>query len=240
MSEIQKWLESIAVLANTPTPSRPTTSKWICSSTEHHAEEMRQLGEISNDGIWRCFGAFVSGNVTSWLGKFLDSRAYLENALSSSNPTFRNVPGAPADLNVSIRIFLSRTLACLGYVDQARLQRDEAVADARPLAPFNLAYVLAVAWYCFNWPVQGAKSAPAMLRCADELLAIANAQGFPVFIGMGSVMRGWCLSGMGRTTEGLSLMLRGIATYRATGCNVLTPFWLTALAEAYAMAGQSA
>jgi class 3 adenylate cyclase/tetratricopeptide (TPR) repeat protein len=214
------------------------TLRGELAQAEHHAEEMRNLGEVSNDGIWKCFGGFVSGNVSSWLGKFLDSRAYLENALSSWNPTFRNVPGAAADLNVSIRIFLSRTLACLGYVDQALLQRDEAVADARPLAPFNLAYALGVGWYGVNWAVQGVKSAPTMLRCADELLAIANEQGFPVWIGIGSVMRGWCLSGVGQATEGPPLMLQGIATYRATGCNVLIPFFLTVLAEAYAMAEQ--
>jgi tetratricopeptide (TPR) repeat protein len=214
------------------------TLRGELAQAERHAEEMRQLGEVSNDGIWKCFGGFVSGNVTSWLGKFLDSRAYLENALSSWSPMFRSVPGSPADLNVSVRTFLSRTLACLGYVDQARLRRDEALADARSLAPFNLAYVLGVTWYGVSWAVEGVKSAPTILRCADELLAISNEQGFPVFIGIGSVMRGWCLSGVGQATEGVPLILQGLTTYRATGCNVLIPFFLTVLAEAHAMAEQ--
>jgi len=142
------------------------------------------------------------------------------------------------DLNVSVRVWLSRTLVCLGYVDQARLRRDEALADARPLGPFNLAYALGHAGYGVNWAVEGAKSAPTMLRCADELLAIANEQGFPVWIGIGSFVRGWCLSMVGQATAGLTPMLQGIATYRATGCNVGIPFFLTVLAEAYAMMGQ--
>ena len=43
-------------------------------------------------------------------------------------------------------IILSRTLLCLGYVDQARLRRDEALAEARRISPHNLTYALCDAW----------------------------------------------------------------------------------------------
>ena len=56
-------------------------------------------------------------------------------------------------------IFLSRTLLYLGYVDQARLRRDEALAEARRLSPYNLVFALCHAWYG-DWASEGAESAP--------------------------------------------------------------------------------
>jgi predicted ATPase len=36
---------------------------------EHHAEEMRHLGEARNDAMWKCFGSQLSGNICFYLGK---------------------------------------------------------------------------------------------------------------------------------------------------------------------------
>ena len=134
-------------------------------------------------------------------------------------------------------IILSRTLLCLGYVDQARLRRDEALAEARRLSPYTLVFALCHAWYG-DWAIEGVKSAPTMLRSADEVLAISSEQGFPMWFGVGNIMRGWCLGAVGQAAEGIPLILQGLADLRATGCNVLVPFFLTTLAEVYGMAAQ--
>ena len=134
-------------------------------------------------------------------------------------------------------MMLSRTSLCLGYVDRARLHRDEALAEARRLSPNTLAFALGEAWYG-DWAIEGVKSAPMMLRSATEVLAISNRQGFPLALGIGKIMRGWCLGAAGRSEEGLPLLLEGIEMRRATGANLLIPFYLIALAEAYGMAAQ--
>jgi hypothetical protein len=41
---------------------------------EHHAEEMRHLGEAKNDAMWKCFGSQISGSICFYLGKFADVR----------------------------------------------------------------------------------------------------------------------------------------------------------------------
>jgi hypothetical protein len=51
-------------------------------------------------------------------------------------------------------------------------------------------------------------------------------------------MRGWCLGAAGRSEEGLPLLLEGIEMRRATGANLLIPFYLMTLAEAYGIAAQ--
>jgi class 3 adenylate cyclase/predicted ATPase len=204
---------------------------------EHHAEEIRHLGEGRNDAMWKFSGSEASGITCSLLGKFIDARAYVENALSLWDPMYRAHLPTPEDSYVSVLIPLFRSLLCLGYVDQARLRRDEALAEARRLSPYTLAHALCDAWYVY-WAIEGLKSARKTLRSAEEVLAISNEQGFPLWSAVGNIMRGWCLGAVGQAAEGIPLLLRGIADMRATGCNVMVPFALTTLAEVYGMAAQ--
>jgi predicted ATPase len=205
---------------------------------EHHAEEIRHLGEARNDVMWKCFGSVRSGTACAWLGKFIDARAYFENYLSLWNPMYRAFLASPEDLYVASVLDFSRALICLGYVDQARLRRDECLAEARRCSPFTLAFALGHAWLV-NWALEGAKSAQTMLRSADEMLAIATDGGFPMYFGWGSFIRGWCLGTLGQAAEGIPLCLEGLANFRATGCNLVVPFFLTTLAEIYGMAAQA-
>jgi class 3 adenylate cyclase len=205
---------------------------------EHHAEEMRHLGETQDDAMWKCSGSSISGTTCFWLSKFIDARAYCENALFLWDPMYRALTVATQDLYVHILLNLSRTLLCLGYVDQARLRRDEGLAEARRLSPYNLTYALCHVWFGVDWASEGVKSAQMMLRSADEGLAISSEQGFSMFFGMGNIMRGWCLGALGQAAEGIPLLIQGLATYRASGANLMTPFDLTLLAEVYGMAGQ--
>jgi class 3 adenylate cyclase/predicted ATPase len=202
---------------------------------EHHATEMRRLGEARNDLVWSCVGSRISGVICCVLGKFTDARMHCENALSLWDSSYRAAAAAPADPHVSTLLYLSRTLICLGYIDQARLQRDEALAEARRLSPFTLAYGLYVAW-ASHWAIEGMDSAKMMLGSADEVLAISREQGFPLLLGFGNMMRGWSLAALGQPKEGIRLLLDGLAIYRDTGARLALPFVLTTLAETYARA----
>jgi len=204
---------------------------------EHHAEEVRHLGESRNDVMWKCRGSVCSGIICSFFGKFIDARAYLENALSLWDPTYSEFAVTPDDPYVTGLITLSRTLLCLGYVDQARLRRDEALVEARRRSPFTLVWALCVAW-SVDWAFKGVKSARTMLRSADEVLSITSDQGFPLWFGYGNIMRGWCLGAVGQPVEGIPLILQGLAIWRATGANLGVPFLLTTLAEVYGIAAQ--
>jgi predicted ATPase len=132
---------------------------------------------------------------------------------------------------------LSRTLLCVGYLDQARLRRDEALAEARRLSPYNLVFALCQAWYG-DWASEGVESAPTMLQSAEKVLALSAEQGFPLWSPVGNIMRGWCLGAAGQAAESISLVLKGIADVSATGCNILRPFFLLVLAQVYGKAGQ--
>jgi predicted ATPase len=206
-------------------------------AAEHHAGEMRNLGDTFDNAKWRAAGSAASGCVYCYLGKFDDSRGYYENWRSLWDPTYHAVGSTPEDYYVQGLLHLSRTLLCLGYVDQARLYRDEAIAEARRLSPYTLVSALCLAWYV-DWAIEGAKSAQTILRAAEEVLMLSREQGFPLWLGVGNIMRGWCLGTMGQAQDGIPLILKGIALRRATGANLLLPFGLMILAEVNAIAAQ--
>ena len=166
---------------------------------ERHAKELRQLWETRNDEMWKLVGLRLSGAVYCFLGKFIDARANCENALSLADSKLRAMAGAaPEDPHVSNLLYLSRALLCLGYLDQARLRRDEALAEARRLSPYNIAYSLCLAWYC-DCLILGTTSAQEILPSADEVIAISNEKGFPLWLAVGNIMR--CRSFLRRLAE---------------------------------------
>jgi class 3 adenylate cyclase/predicted ATPase len=204
---------------------------------EGHAQEVRHLSEVRSDVMWKCFGSFVNGMPCFYLGKFIDGRVHLENGLSHWDPTFRASWATPDDPYVGAMLHLSKTLLYLGYVDQARLRCDEALAEARRLSPYNLVFVLCHAWYG-DWASEGMESAPTMLQSAEKVLVICAEQGFPMWSAVGNIMRGWCLGAAGQAAESISLVSKGVADVSATGCNLVVPFVLMVLAQVYGKAGQ--
>ena len=147
------------------------------TQAERHTEEVRHFAESRNDAAWKCFGLIVSGDVSLWLGKFVDARAFLEGALSFWDPSHRALGPLPEDPYVHILKFLYRTLLCIGHVDQAQVRRDEALAEARRLSPYSLASMLRHVWYG-DWAIGGVETTQALLRFADEVLAISSEHGF--------------------------------------------------------------
>jgi predicted ATPase len=204
---------------------------------EHHAEGMYCVGEARNDLRWNAAGLACRGFISFLRGRFTDARANYENAIGLWDPTYRPSVASPDDPHVGSLLILSRTLLCLGYVDQARLRRDEALTEARRISPYNQIYALCDAWPG-DWALIGAKEARTALQSTEEALASSRDQSFPMFLGVGHIMRGWYLGAIGQAAEGIPLLLQGVAIRRHAGTNLLLPFFLTIVAEVYGMAAQ--
>jgi hypothetical protein len=108
---------------------------------------VRHFADSRSDAAWKCFGFIASGDVSLWLGKFIDARAYLENALSTWDLAHRAVAPLPEDAFVHILKFLYRTLVCTGNINQAQGYRDQALEEARRISPYNLASMMRHVWY---------------------------------------------------------------------------------------------
>ena len=203
---------------------------------ERHAREVRHFAETRNDAAWKCFGQVISGDVSLWLGKFADARAYLERALSLWDPSYRALGPLPEDPYVHILKFLYRTLVCIGHLDQARMRRDEALVEARQISPYSLASMLRHVWYG-DWAIGGVEPTQALRRFAEEVLAISSEHGFGLPFALGNMARGWSVGVTGQPAEGVSLIEQALNKL-PQGANLGAPFHLMALAEVYGKAGR--
>ena len=198
-----------------------------------HAEEMQQLGEARKDVPLLATGVRLAGNVCFWRGDFAAARDRLERTLALFDAAHRPLYGALTGLDdhhVSALIYLFRTLAALGYPDQARARRDNALAEARRLShPYPLANALFHAAHG-DWGVEPNR---VLLERAEEVSALSSEHGFLLWLAGGRVMHGWCLVASGRFDEGIALVNEEIAIRRRLDSPLQVPFALTLLADAY-------
>jgi class 3 adenylate cyclase/predicted ATPase len=202
-----------------------------------NAKEHFELGKAWDDPVVKLMACHNSAGAWFCRGEFTAARKYAEQALELYDTTHssRYTMISPQDPQLAALMRLSSALSCLGHLDQARLRRDEALVQARQRAHHHtLAVVLALAWD----RDAGVLSEPSrLLERAEELQAHCAEHGFPFFSAIANVYRGSALSSVGSTDEGLALITKGLAAYRATGALLFVPNFLRLLAECYRSAG---
>src|SRR5262249_41508725 len=125
----------------------------------------------------------------------------------------------------------------LGYPDQALGHLHDVLAFAHALAhPFSLAFAQAGAAML----AQCRRDVPTTLEQAEAAVALSTAQGFPLWIALGTSMRGWALTMQGQSEEGLAQLRQGIAAWRATGAMLGVPNLCAMLAEVSDSLGHTA
>src|SRR5262249_3463052 len=125
----------------------------------------------------------------------------------------------------------------VGCPAQAVRLIQEALAQAQALAhPYSLAFAQQYAAYLHY----RRRKVPAVQTQAEALLTLAMAEGFPLWVGMGTFWRGWALALQDRGEAGLAQMRQGLAAVLATGQMLARPFCQVPLAEAMGHTGQVA
>ena len=200
---------------------------------EQLAAEMRRFGEMRNDVPARVVACRASGGTSLALGNLVAARAYLERGLALYDPRQRPLYAdlTSIDTRVALLDYLSQALAASGYIDQARLRWNEALAEARQVshAP-TLVHALVTAWEA-GWC---ARTDPmTLLRYTEEALALSAERGFAQWRAMASAARGWCLAELGRAEEGIALLADALPYLRESTVRPL-PFMLLAAAKAIA------
>ena len=206
-------------------------------SARRSAAELLQLGTSRADASVKFVARRCSGVTDLYLGEFTAARADLEQGLALFDPAQRSVYAAleAYDAHVAMLSYLSRTLVSLGYLDQARVRRDAALAEAAKLGhAFTLAHALFLA--CLDaWSF---KSEHALVRHAEELAALSAEHDFALFSAGASLFRGWCIVALRPGQQETALLDEALAAWRATGSMLLVPFFLLLLADASGKAGQ--
>jgi predicted ATPase len=131
--------------------------------------------------------------------------------------------------------YAARALWALGYPDQALERNYEMVNLAQQMMhPYPLGWVLNCAAICH----QHCREVCATQERAEATINLATEQGFPFLMACGAILHGWVLAQQGQAQAGIEQIHQGLLTLRATGQEVLQPYFLALLAEAHGTLGE--
>ena len=177
------------------------------------------------------------GQTLLHLGDYTTARTHLEQAIALTNAAAQRAlvlrhGEAPGPRYLAM---VANALWCLGYPAQDVWRSQEALALAHDLAH---PHSLAVAQFFAAFLRYRRREAPVVQAQADALLDLATAQGFPLWVGLGTCLRGWAHTMQGQGAAGLAYLHQGLEAVVATGNTLSRPFCLVLLAEAAEYADQ--
>jgi predicted ATPase len=199
--------------------------------------DLLHLSRQRNDTAGLILGHYPSGLSQFFVGRFALSRSHLEEVLALYDPASHHslVDHAGIHPHLASQAYLSLSLSCLGYPDQGLSRIRSTITAARMLShPPTLAANLAVETRLSSLLGENA----TLREQVDQLVAVATEQGLLYWRAQGVIYRGWVEVTTGDTTEGISLLRRGLIAYQATGTEALIPYHLALLARACVIAGQ--
>ena len=200
---------------------------------------LSRLAQHAATPMLRLAAHAVLGSTLFHQGEYANAWSHLEQCIALTDPTAQwalalrqgDAPG------VGGLAHAAPTLWCLGYPAQAMQRSQEALALALELAhPYSLAVTQFWAAYLHH----RRREASAAQAQAEALLTLATAQGFSLYVGYGTWLRGWALAMQDQGEAGLAQMHQGLATILATGQMLARPRCLVLLAEAAGHTGQVA
>ena len=167
-----------------------------------------------------------------YMGHIRQARTHLAEALALYDPEEHRTHAFRygQDPGIASRGFDAWALALLGFTDQARTAIAATVRLAESqCCPFSLAYAL----HFESLIHQLCRDAAATQKAAEAEISVSHEQGFPLFAGGGTALKGWALVERGEEREGISLLRSGIDAWRSTGAELARSYWLVLLADTY-------
>ena len=192
------------------------------------SKEILDLGRDEDNTAIKFAGHACSAQSRFLLGDFSGSRADAEEALRLYDPA--HPPFWTIDAQSIMLIFYFHSLTYLGYLDEARSRRDEALALGRQRHHAATLAFLLVETLGSEAHIQS--DASIVLRRAEELEAFCAEQGFVRWEASAKWHRSCCLIAQSRAEEGLALQIEAEAAFRAAGGLIGRPGGLTLLADA--------
>jgi len=196
------------------------------------AEELLRLAQRAQDAAMLVEAYSMLGTTAFYLGEIASARAHLEQAEALYDPKQHRAHAfldVGTDPGVLCLIYAAQVLWLLGHSDQALTKSRRALALAQDLShAFSLAYAQDFAAILHR--LRGEE--PAAQEQAETAMALSTAQGFPLWLAIGMIVRGAALAAQGQSADGIAQMSRGLAVFQATGAQVGRPYFLTFLAEA--------
>ncbi|MBM4258117.1 MAG: hypothetical protein FJ147_19770 [Deltaproteobacteria bacterium] len=178
----------------------------------------------------------VLANILFYQGEFVLVEEYLRKSMATYNATSpQGVGRTLQDPGVNSLSYLSWTLWCRGYPEQAKQKGREALTLAEQLG-WPLSQSMAIIFACGLGKLR--REEQTALHYAEQAVVLATEQGFPLWTAYGKIVRGWALGQHGNYDEGLAQIRHGLAKIREMGANLVQSWFLLMLAETCAKVGQ--
>jgi predicted ATPase len=202
------------------------------------AGRLLRLVDSTHDAELLLYARFALGNTSNWMGEFVSARKQLEMAitfydLEHHQPLAFRYGGA--DARVMSLSHAAWFLWQLGYPHRALEKGYEALKLARGLSH---AHSLAFAEYFVGVLRQYRREAGAAQENAESAIAFSAEHELTDWLAWATTLRGWAMAEQGRNEEGIVQLQEGLAASRTTGAELLRPYHLCLLAEAYMEIGR--
>jgi predicted ATPase len=202
------------------------------------AEELMRLARNVQNPTLLLEAHRVLGDVLFWMGEVAPARAHLEQGISLYDPQQHRSLAFLYGIDPGVLCHSSAalTLWFLGYPEQALQRSHEALTLAQEAShPYSLAVALGFTTELH----QCRRERQTAQERAEVMISLASEQGFAFFLAEGTILQGWTLAMQGQGEEGIVQMRQSLAAWRAMGTELIRPYFLTLLAEAYGKVGQT-
>ncbi len=169
------------------------------------------------------------GSTYSFLGRFDEARAHLQEARSLYDPQRHGSQTLPytQDPGITARIMLARILWILGELDQVETLLEEAIAMARGLEhPFTIAFTLATA----SWVYSTLHDTHRTRRLTEEAIELSTKYSFEVPLAWATSFQGWALAEQGKE-KGIERLMEGLSAAQRAKASLNHTHTLALLAE---------
>jgi predicted ATPase/class 3 adenylate cyclase len=199
---------------------------------------MRRTQSLQDPALLIVEAHWAVGETLLYLGELVPARVLLEQGAALYDRQQHSLHAFlhGQDPGVFCLTHAAWTLYLLGYPDQALKRISEALALAQDLSHLN---TLGNAFNSVAFIHQFRREGQAAREWAEATITLATEQGFPFWLAMGTILRGWALVEQGAIEEGITQIRQGIAAWQATGAEAVRPYFLALLAEAYGKVGQT-
>ena len=203
------------------------------------AERVLAIGEKTRDDALVILGHLHACMARYYQGLFAASLSGCERVIALYDPARHGglALRTSTDPGVVARAIASWNLLQLGHPERALARAREAVVLARTLAhPFSLAFALLFETLV-HWMRRDHR---AQQERAAEVIALSEAQGFPLWLGVGRAADGNARAALGPGPEVVAEVMQGLAVAAGTGNQGGMSGILVLLAETHAAVGQHA
>jgi predicted ATPase len=201
------------------------------------SEQLLTLAQQTQDPVMLPMAHRAVGTILFYLGAEADAHTHFAQGITLYDVQQHHASAFlyGEDAGVTCRVRDAWALWCLGYPQQGLAQSHEAIALAQQMAhPINLSFAVDNAALLH----QLRREVCAVQERAEATISLGTAQGLPYFVANGSILRGWTLTHQGQVKEGIEQMHQGLRAFRATGAELIRPYYLALLAEAHGAIGE--